>query len=197
MDSETKRLEETLRRLKLTKAEYLILALVRLRNPPVSEAAEYAYAYWKGSSYPVPPLQELQQATGRLIEKGFAWVVDDAVLQKISRATASLSCHGPLSGLPIRGDLDFTQLGAAMMRLTLNMAHPELGIDYYWYHVGDFVYRKSATLVYAYTLEDAYREVRQCRLTPIDNAELIGEWRTAWWHIIPSGVRIRCAPVLD
>ena len=83
-----------------------------------------------------------------------------------------------------------------MFRNVLNFRYDYMPTDYYWSSSVAYVYRRSATLVYAVS-NDFADALRHSDLTPVGQVEPIGPWRVQWWRLNPNGYRLVCRPVSD
>jgi hypothetical protein len=178
-------------------AEYVMLELIRLEWRPAKEAARYARGLFAHAQWSVPSLEECDRAIVSLCERKIVSIVDAGIQRQIAAYNRRFDGIGPTSGMPFQGELDFTEQGAELYRAMLNFEHPEKGTDYYWYHCGEFLYRRNATILIGYDRDWVLHDVAVCEFTPIGPVEEIGRWRNQWWREIPSGYRQRCLPILD
>lgn len=174
-----------------------MLHLIRYESRPANESARYALGLLRHTKLNLPSLDECEIAILSLCKRRFTTIVDTEIQRRIASINRSFDGVGPTDGMPLLGDLDFTDRGAELWRAVLNFENSSMGHDYYWFNCGAFIFRKNAKILIGYNADCVLHDVKVCEFTPIGPLEEIGRWRNQWWREIPNGFRQRCLPITD
>lgn len=190
-------IDRTLAEFRLSIAEYMMLHLIHYESRPAKESARFAIGLLAHTELNLPSLQECEIAIESLGNRKLATIVDTETQRKIITINKSFDGVGPTDGMPLLGDLDFTERGAELWRSVLNFENSSMGNDYYWFSCLAFIYRSNATILIGNSADWVLHEVKVCEFTPVGALEEIGCWRNQWWREIPKGYRQRCLPLTN
>jgi len=190
-------LERTLAEFRLSIAEYVMLHLIRYESRPANESARYALRLLAHTNLILPSLDECGKAIKSLCKRRFTNIVDTEIQSRIASINRTFDGVGPTDGIPLIGDLDFTLRGAELWRTIMNFENVAMGVDYYWFNCGAFLYRRNATILIGYNADWVLHDIKVCEFEPIGPLEEIGRWRNQWWREISHGFRQRCRPLTD
>ncbi len=174
-----------------------MLHLIHYESRPAKESARFAIGLLAHTNLNLPSLAECELEIESLCRRKLTNIVDVDVRSKIAATNRSFNGIGPTDGMPMLGDLDFTERGAELWRAVLNFEHSSMGDDYYWFNCGAFIYRRNATILIGYNSEWVLHDVEVCAFVPTSPIEEVGPWRIQWWREIPHGFRQRCLPLSD
>ncbi len=141
-----------------------MLHLIHYESRPAKESARFAIGLFAHTNLNLPSLAECELAIESLCRRKLTNIVDADVRSKIAATNRSFNGIGPTDGMPMLGDLDFTERGAELWRAVLNFEHSSMGDDYYWFNCGAFIYRRNATILLGYNSEWVLHDSRFVRL---------------------------------
>lgn len=186
-------LRDRLRSFSLTYHQYLILQLPFYEPRNYKNFPGYARAL-APFGFDMPTDDQCFRAMERLLGRGLVDLVTSESLKRIKLYLRCNSARGPMAGLPYLGQLDLTLAGFGIWEQLwkLNDRAPDeiQSVNY--------VYRSPRTaIIFACDEWAAYSSAADSDFTPIGEPIPIGPWRSNWWHLMPTGVSLRCLEPID